>query len=279
MGKNKKILIYAVSFILAVSIGICGIAGGIYCGFLYEGSAQIAMSESNEQEGISTFDKVREKIINEIDYSAVPYGMDRLVFERILTKDIIRKDISGYVNSRYYGGDFEPDYREMEKSYFAVTGYIYNEKGITLTPQQDAQLQEYFSSFWDYYKYAAVFEGTKIFAELKGTYGKSLLTIMYISAAVSAVLILALIFIAKDRLSMLAYSFIAGGVMIAAVPLYLLATKGYLRVWAHSQTVYDFYITMIRNGLINIVAVGGLVATVGVVCALAYYFKAHQMQA
>lgn len=270
---KKKIITYALSFALAVSIGISSLAGGLNLGFFFEGSVQTAFTE------VDGVDGVREKLLDQINYGEAPYGMDRLVFEKIITHDLVHEDAKTYIISQFTKEEFVPDYKALEDNYYFSTGQMLSEKNITITSQGDTAIKDYFETFKPQYQKAMMFEGVKIFADLSSTYSTGLQIVCAIFGGIALMLIAALWLLGGDRRRKIIFGFFGAGLMTLVFPVYMLIDKPYLRVIANSQLIYDFYVRMFRNGFANMAAFGLAFLVLGLGIGIYGYLSSDETSA
>lgn len=264
---NKKIIItYGLSFIFCLFLAVAAVGSGCYFGFVSEDSLKIAFDESE------SFNEIREGILDGIDYSGVPYGFDRLTAENILTKDLVRGDLSSYINARYGGEEFELNDESFENNYYFGIGGIYAEKNLAISEEGEKQIDEYMPVFKEYYK--CRIEGISLdgFTAIKENYGGLIKSVMLAGIIGAIICAIAILLVEKEKrncVQAVGFGLIAGGIISMILPSYLLVTRGYVNLLIFQKFMYELTVTFIRNGLLNVNFFGGFFLMCGIICAAA----------
>lgn len=262
---KKSLITYLLSFFVCIFLAAATIGAGCYFGFLSEGSLNIAFSESK------AFDDIRESILDGIDYSAVPYGMDKLVFESIINKDMVRGDVSEYISCMYSGREFETDQEAFENSYYYNVSYMFNEKNIFIDENGEHSIAAYYPQIRDYYTNAIKNINLGIFTGIKNEYS-SFIIIIITAGVIGAFVCGAGIFFTagsvSDKVQMFAFSLMGAGITTSALPSYMLLKGAYINAQVFPEYMYNITVRFLRNGLITVNGFGIFIIAAGIVCAV-----------
>lgn len=263
---NKgKVATYILSFMLCLCLAMFAGGAGAYMGFLTDDSLYIAFSESK------AFDDVREDVLEGIDYRNAPDGFDRLVAEQIITKDMVRGDVSSYIHDSLYGQDFEIDEEIFDDGYYYGLMGAFGDKNIVIGVEDEKIIDSYKGELQAYYQ-AAIKEVDLSDFVWAQNYSMLALAVTGVGGVGSAILFGVLWVMIKnkrDRIQAYGFAGMAGGILTMAFPTYMLASADYRNIQIGVEYLYNLTTVFIRNGFINVSFCGGLVLLLGIGCAVA----------
>lgn len=262
--KKSKIVSYLTGFFMCVFLAMFALGSGAYFGFLTDDSLMIAFSETE------SFDAVREDILEGINYADAPRGFDVLVAENIITKDLVRNDVSGYIHDTLYNKEFEVDEELFENSFYGGIGSYYD-KNLIVSFDDEAVLDSYLLTLKSYYDSCIRKVDLSDFVWAFQGYTNLALAAAGVGA-VGAVLCMVILWFSvknkRDRFYLYSSAGISGGIITMLYPTYMLYTQGYLNMQIGVEYLYNVTVAFIRNGFVNVNFCGGILLLAGIGCAV-----------
>lgn len=240
-------------FVLTIVLTAMTWMAGLYMGFFNEGLILDHLGKNNYYNG------VLEYTYDSGESIALPIGLSAEVFEGSITLDMVYHDVRGYMEAAFDQRAYTIDTKELQENLAGNIAAYMEQKGITLTEEQQANVQGFTEQVADDYVKNVTIPFMGAFVKARNLYAKVLAIALPVLAACAlflGVFLFRLYRFKHKALRFISYSAIATGMMSIVLPSAALLTRFYERLHVSPKYFYEFVSTYVSQGILVFIYLG-----------------------
>lgn len=267
---NRAVVCMLSSLLLAIFISIMGIMLSVKLGFASNNSVMNSMNE------VDYYQMVYNDFISKCESLAIPNGLNKEVFDGVVSVEQIRSDGNSYLKAELNSSTFEINIEGYSKK-LSDNIYAYVEKNnLTADGDIDEIVDSFCEDIMDYYievirlPYASTIGA--VFRTISDYFPYVFCAMFVLSLGTIWILVKQNPHKRNRIFRYLAYSTMSGAISTLVVPIFCMITRFYRRLQIYPEYMYKFIVRYIEDGINIMLSIGVifLVVSIAMICLSSY---------
>lgn len=268
-SKKPQIISTILSFLLAIFITMFSYLIGLNFGLF---NINNLVDSMNVDFYIHMNEYIRKEAVN----IAIPYGVDRSVFDNVFTMDITSIQASNRLRAQLKNESYEVNTSDVKQRLYANIDQFLSSKGYTLTAEQQNNIDSLVEKVCEIYIDALTIPYMKQFARIGNTFNKYILygmIIIFIMIVLNIVFLFLLNKYIHKCFRYISYATISASIMTAFLPIWALIDGFYRRIYISIEYVYTFFVNYIRNSIMIFVYISALLLAISAALIVLIWYR------
>jgi len=268
-NKKTKIICTILSFLLAIVITMFSYLTGLYLGLFN-------MNNLVDSMDADFYGRINEYIRKEAVNIAIPYGVDRTVFDDVFTMDITSVQASNKLKAQLKNENYIVNTSDIEQKIRENIDKFVTSNGYTLTSEQKSSVDTLVQEVCSIYTEALSIPYMQQFARINSTFNKYITIGLIITFIMIIIDIIILFFINKYAhrcFRYIVYATLAAAIMTAFLPIWALTNGFYKRIFISVEYVYTFFVNYLHNSIMIFIYISALLLAVSAALLILIWYR------
>ena len=262
----RRVIHHVLSLVLTILVLVMAASMSTVTGYLNDTGIRKALENQD------FYKSVRENIITECQYKAIPTLIDEDVFYSVFTKEQIASDVKAYVAENVKGREYAFELTALKQSLEDAIVESLEENGATVTSAIKEDVKLFADEVLELYESNITISYIESYSSLKGTV-KPIAVILFVVSFVFTIALLFLMIamykfkVIHKTIRMFAYSLGGAGLLLVFGFSYLKIARVGSGLQIIPEYIYDAMQRYIQNGLNTFIFAGSILLIFSLVLA------------